>query len=181
MQYFRPYNQNIVEDTFEEISILAGTTQAKIAPQRGGLVISFSCNNKEILYLDRETLVDITKNVRGGIPLLFPNAGPLKGRLYTLLQHGFVRSMPWEKIKQNPNSITMRLLSNEETKKWYPFDFELELKIRVDRNKLTHMMTVKNTGSKPMPTAYGTHPYFRIPQEEKQKLITNIVGFNARK
>ena len=31
-----------------------------------------------------------------------------------------------------------------------------------------------------MPTAYGTHPYFKIPQEEKQRLTTNIGGFNPK-
>ena len=62
----------------------------------------------------------------------------------------------------------------------YPFDFELKLTVEVDKNKLTHSITVINTGDKPMPTAYGTHPYFEIPQEEKQRLITNIENFNPK-
>jgi galactose mutarotase-like enzyme len=165
---------------FEEISILSGATQAKIAPKRGGLVTSLSSDNTEILYLDRETFDDITKNVRGGIPLLFPNAGPLKGILYNLPQHGFARRMPWNVIGQNPNSITLQLLPNEETGENYPFDFELKLKVEVAKNKLTHSLTVNNTGDKPMPTAYGIHPYFEIPQEEKLRLITNIVSFKPK-
>jgi galactose mutarotase-like enzyme len=166
--------------TFEEISLLSGSTRVKISPERGGLVTSFYIGNTEILYLDRETFKDMTKNVRGGIPLLFPNAGPLKGGLYHLPQHGFARTMPWIIIEHNRNSITLRLLSNEETRKNYPFDFELNLKVEVANNKLTHSMTTKNTGDKPMPTAYGTHPYFEIPQEEKQRLITNIRNFQPR-
>ena len=101
-----------MKQNFEEISILSGATQAKIAPERGGLVTSLSINNTEILYLDRETFDDLTKNVRGGIPLLFPNAGPLKGGLYNLPQHGFARRMRWNTIVQNQNSITLQLLSN---------------------------------------------------------------------
>ena len=169
-----------MERTFEEISILSGATQAKIAPERGGLVTSLSIDNTEILYLDRETFNDITKNVRGGIPLLFPNAGPLKSVLYNLPQHGFARRMPWNVIGQNQNSITLQLLPNEETKKNYSFDFELKLKVEVANNKLTHTITVKNTDDKAMPTAYGTHPYFEIPQEEKQRLITNIMSFHPK-
>ena len=103
-----------MEKTFEEITIVSGTTQAKIAPERGGLLTSFSVDNTEIFYLDRETFNDVIKNVRGGIPLLFPNAGPLKGGLYNLPQHGFVRKMPWKVTAQNRNSITLQLLSNAE-------------------------------------------------------------------
>jgi len=169
-----------MEQTFEEISILSGATQAKIAPKRGGLVTSLSINNIEILYLDRETFNDITQNVRGGIPLLFPNAGLLKGGLYNLRQHGFARKMPWNVIRQNQNSITLQLLSNEETRVNYPFDFEMKLKVEIAENKLTHSLTVRNTGDEPMPTAYGMHPYFEIPQEAKRRLITNIRGFNPQ-
>jgi galactose mutarotase-like enzyme len=166
--------------TFEKITIVSATTQAKIAPERGGLLASFSVANKEILYLDRETFSDPTKNVRGGIPLLFPNAGPLKGGLYKLPQHGFVRKMPWKVTGQNRNSITLKLLSNIETRINYPFDFALKLDVEVAENRLTHSLTVENTGEKPMPTAYGTHPYFNISQDNKHKLITNIGGFHPQ-
>jgi galactose mutarotase-like enzyme len=169
-----------MEKTFEEITIVSGTTQAKIAPERGGLLTSFSVDNAEIIDLDRETFNDVMKNVRGGIPLLFPNAGPLKGGLYNLPQHGFVRKMPWKVTGQNRNSITLQLLSNAETRISYPFDFELKLAVEVVGNRLTHSFTVKNTGDSPLPTAYGTHPYFNIAQDNKHKLITNIGGFHPQ-
>ena len=169
-----------MEKTFEEITIVSGNTQAKIAPERGGLLTSLSIDNTEILYLDRETFSDVTKNVRGGIPLLFPNAGPLKGGLYSLPQHGFVRKMPWIVTEQNRNSITLQLLSNTETRINYPFDFELKLEIQVTGNRLSHRLAVKNTGDSPMPTAYGTHPYFKILQDNKHKLITNFEGFHPQ-
>ena len=125
-----------MEKTFEEITIVSGTTQAKIAPERGGLLTSFYIDSTEIIYLDRETFIDATKNVRGGIPLLFPNAGPLKGGLYNLPQHGFVRKIPWTVIEQKRNSIALQLLSNQEIRINYPFDFELKLAIEVVGNKL---------------------------------------------
>ena len=169
-----------MEKTFEEITIVSGTTQAKIAPERGGLLTSFSIDSAEIIYLDRETFNDSTKNVRGGIPLLFPNAGPLKSGLYNLPQHGFVRKIPWIVSEQKRNSIALQLLSNPETRINYPFNFELKLDVEVAGNKLTHSFTIKNTGNKPMPTAYGTHPYFKISQDNKPKLITNIGGFHPQ-
>ena len=169
-----------MEKTFEEITIVSGTTQAKIAPERGGLLTSFYIDSTEIIYLDRETFIDSTKNVRGGIPLLFPNAGPLKGGLYNLPQHGFVRRVPWIVTEKNRNSIILQFLSNAETRINYPFDFELKLDVEVVGNKLTHSFTIKNTGDDSMPTAYGTHPYFKIGQGDKHKLITNIEGFHPQ-
>ena len=105
-----------MEQTLQEIAVSSGSARMKIAPQRGGLVTSFYVNNSEILYLDRETFTGLTQNVRGGIPLLFPHAGPSKGSLYHLSQHGFVRKMPWNVTGQDDNSITLQLLSNDETR-----------------------------------------------------------------
>ena len=169
-----------MEEPPREIAVSSGGAQIKIAPQRGGLVTSFSIDNTEILYMDKATFTDLTQNVRGGIPLLFPHAGPSKGSLYHLSQHGFVRKMPWNVLGQDRNSITLQLLSNDETRKDFPFDFELKLKAAVSANTLNHTFTIVNKGDKPMPTAYGTHPYFQIPQAEKQNLTADIEGFNPK-
>ena len=169
-----------MEETLREISVSSGSAQMKIAPQRGGLVTSFSIDNTEFLYLDRATFSDLAQNVRGGIPLLFPHAGPSKSSLYHLSQHGFARRMPWNVTGQDGNSITLQLLSNDETRKDFPFDFELKLQAAVAANRLTHTFTIINKGDKPMPTAYGTHPYFQIPQAEKQNLTANIEGFSPK-
>ena len=169
-----------MEQTLQEIAVSSGSARMKIAPQRGGLVTSFYVNNSEILYLDRETFTGLTQNVRGGIPLLFPHAGPSKGSLYHLSQHGFVRKMPWNVTGQDDNSITLQLLSNDETRKDFPFDFELKLTAAISANTLTHTFTIINKDDKPMPTAYGTHPYFQIAQAEKQNLTANIEGFSPK-
>jgi galactose mutarotase-like enzyme len=169
-----------MEETPREIAVSSGSAQMKIAPQRGGLVTSFSIDNVEILYLDRATFADLSQNVRGGIPLLFPHAGPSKSSLYHLSQHGFARMMPWNITGRDGNSITLQLLSNDETRKDFPFDFELKLRVAINANTLTHTFTIINKGEKQMPTAYGTHPYFLIPQSEKQNLTANIEGFNPK-
>jgi len=169
-----------MEDPPREIAVSSGSAQMKIAPQRGGLVTSFSIDNIEILYLDRATFTYLTQNVRGGIPLLFPHAGPSNGKIYHLSQHGFARRMPWNVTGQDGNSITLQLLSNDETRKDFPFDFELKLTAAVSANTLTHTFTIINKGDKPMPTAYGTHPYFQIPQADKHNLTANIEGFNPK-
>ncbi len=167
-----------MEQPPREIAVSSGSARIKIAPKRGGLVTSFSIDDSEILYLDRDTFTDLAQNVRGGIPLLFPHAGPSNSSLYHLSQHGFVRRMPWNVIVQDSDSITLQLLSDAETRKDFPFDFELRLKAAVSANTLSHTFTVINKGDTPLPTAYGTHPYFQIPQADKHNLTANIDGFN---
>ena len=166
-----------MEQRFKEIPLSSGSTRAKIAPARGGLVTSFSVNDREIIYLDRATFDDDTQNVRGGIPLLFPNAGPLNGTHYQLPRHGFARNTAWKITEQNQDLITLQFRSDGNTRAIYPFDFTLELRVALSGNQLTHNMTVTNMGDRTMPTAYGIHPYFKIPQAEKWLMAANIAGF----
>ena len=51
----------------------------KISPERGGLITSWKCNGREILYLDQLRFSDLSKSIRGGIPVLFPICGDLPG------------------------------------------------------------------------------------------------------
>ena len=43
-------------------------------PERGGIITSIKFKGREILYLDPATLQDPKVNIKGGIPILFPNA-----------------------------------------------------------------------------------------------------------
>jgi galactose mutarotase-like enzyme len=167
-----------MEKQYNELLISSGGVDAKIAPERGAIVTSFAVNQRELLYLDRTTFVDPAKNVRGGIPLLFPNAGKLNGTIYELPSHGFARRMPWRIIEKTANAVTLGLTSDAATNIVYPFDFELNLKVSVSGNQLTHCLTVRNNGNHPMATAYGLHPYFQIAQQQKQLIKTNIPGFS---
>lgn len=98
--------------------------EASFCLERGGIINSIILNGKEILYLDEETFKDSETNVRGGVPILFPNAGPLKeNSLYPdLPRHGFARKMKWQRGERQ-NGFKEILLSNEETKKIYPYAF----------------------------------------------------------
>jgi len=170
-----------MQDRFEELTISSKNTQAKVAPERGGLLTSFSVDDVNLLYLDRETFNNPEKSIRGGIPVLFPQAGLYSGP-FSLKHHGFAKQKPWRIIEQTSDSITVGLSSDEQTKKDYPFDFELRLKAKVCQEKLDYIMTIKNTGIVSLPTTYGTHPYFGILDSEKSKvIIDNIQNFNSQK
>ena len=86
-------------------------------------------------------------------PILFPNVGKFyggeylyQGRHYVQDQHGFARDYVLERVEESPASVTHRLVSNAETRKVYPFDFELMITHRLDGDKVDIQWQVKNTG-----------------------------------
>src|SRR4051812_17826544 len=56
-------------------------------------------------------------------PVLFPIVGKLKNG--SLSQHGFARDKEFTCVSQDKGAISFRLKSDEETKKIFPFDFDL--------------------------------------------------------
>jgi galactose mutarotase-like enzyme len=143
-----------------------------LAPHRGALVTSFRVGGRELLYLDPATLADPTKNVRGGIPILFPSPGRLEGdrwrtlgRAGAMLQHGFVRSLPWTvaATSTEPNArVSLTLESSQDTRALYPWDFHNEFSFELDRSRLRITARVHNASSFEMPFALGFHPYFQV-------------------
>lgn len=97
-------------------------------------------------------------------PVLFPIVGKLKdgktsieGKIYEMGQHGFARDMEFEEIGEN----SYVLKSNEETKKKYPFDFELYISYNVSGDKLTTKYKVVNKSDRQMIFGLGGHPAYR--------------------
>ena len=76
-------------------------------------------------------------------PVLFPIIGTLKnnmyyyqGKEYYLSRHGFAREMEFQLIEKSEYSATFSLNSSTETRKVYPFDFELQICYSLEENKL---------------------------------------------
>lgn len=96
-------------------------------------------------------------------PVLFPIVGKLKnnkttinGKIYEMSQHGFARDMEFEKIDEN----SYVLKSNEETKKKFPFDFELYISYKTTENKVYTNYKVVNKSEELMIFGLGGHPAF---------------------
>lgn len=142
----------------------------KVCPERGGIIIGFSVKDKESFYLDKETFYDDKKNIRGGNPILFPLCGQLPNETYKLngieykmKNHGFARIKKWQVINKNTNncaSIKIRLQSDEETFKAYPFKFNVTFEYILKGNKLTINQKYSNESDSIMPMSVGFHPYF---------------------
>ncbi|WP_416147508.1 aldose epimerase [Salipaludibacillus sp. HK11] len=154
-----------------ELSDRGTNSWVKVAPERGGIVYSYGVAGEELLYLNEETFYQTDKNVRGGIPILFPISGQLtdgtyewEGKTYEMSNHGFARNAAWEVVgrdRKNGASLTLKLVSNEQTKKSYPFEFEVLFTYVLENGKFTIQQEYKNTGAWAMPMYPGFHPYFK--------------------
>lgn len=114
------------------------------------------------------------KNYWGGrAPVLFPIVGALRngraeinGEWIEMGQHGFARGMEFAVTDNSGEKISLTLASNGETRKMYPFGFELTVTYTLCDNGIKTEFTVKNTGDDTLPFAIGGHPGFNIPVNE---------------
>lgn len=104
-------------------------------------------------------------------PILFPIVGTLKnnsyhyeGKEYQLSRHGFARDMEFILSKKSENSATFSLTSSNESRKVYPFDFELQVIYTLENNKLTIGYRIINNSNSAMPFSIGAHPAFALPK-----------------
>ena len=103
-------------------------------------------------------------------PILFPIVGVLKDSkaesaegTISLARHGLARLNQFEVVEQSPSSVTLQLKSTEETRKSYPYDFELKLIFSVAGDTLTQTYEVTNPANVVLPFTLGAHPAFNIP------------------
>lgn len=167
------------DNIFARYRLCDGATgsEVEVIPERGALVTSFRVAGREALYLDASTLLDRARNVRGGIPVLFPIAGKLtggqfvaNGRRYSLAQHGFARSSAWSVVEVQTDRdarIVLSLSSSESTRAQFPWDFQVRLTFVLAGDTLTIEQHYENRSADPMPLHAGFHPYFRVPDVEK--------------
>ncbi len=162
-----PFTSYVLRDERAEVHVV---------PERGGLVTRWRVEGDEVLHLDEQTLLDPTKNVRGGIPLLFPNPGPLPegqavvgGHVVRQPQHGLARLHPWDVVEAitdgDTDRLVLRLASSERTRPGFPFDFVSTLAVSLYEGRLLLEWRFENTGAVDLPLHVGLHPYFRVPVE----------------
>ena len=110
-------------------------------------------------------------------PILFPIVGRLKDneaiiddKIYNMNQHGFARDCTFKLINESKNSITYSFIANEESKKKFPYNFELLISYKLNKNSIEVFWTVRNIDSKTMYFSIGAHPAFNVPFNIGEKL-----------
>lgn len=132
-------------------------------------------------------------------PLLFPVIGKLagnryeyKGQWFEMMQHGFARKMEFEPLGALPDQLTFRLVASPESRRQYPFEFELTRDYRLIGNTLLITNKVHNPGDSVMPFSIGEHPGFSLKWgkddeiadyylefEKEEPLITHLLDGNS--
>lgn len=103
-------------------------------------------------------------------PNLFPIVGALAndelvhdGVRYPMKQHGFLRHSLCEVIEAGTDSCAFRLVDNPGSREQYPFAFDLEIRYRVEGDRLDCVFSLHNPGDVPLYASIGAHPGFRRP------------------
>ncbi|PQE10435.1 aldose 1-epimerase protein [Rutstroemia sp. NJR-2017a BBW] len=163
----------------------------------GATIISWKdASGAEKLWLSDKAILDGTKAVRGGIPLVFPMFGKVEGDegkakgVDKLPQHGFARNCRWEFLgkstsessstQEEGGDSSVKLdfgLSGsnlpEETRKLWGEEFGLIYSVTLGREGLGTSMVVRNEGSKAWEFQILMHTYLRI-QDISQISVTGL-------
>ena len=121
-------------------------------------------------------------------PILFPICGALRdgkfiyeGKEYDLRMHGFALISEFEVESVTDDSATFLLKSSEETKEWYPFDFEFRVTYTLVGSKIDITYSVKNMTDGDMYFSIGGHEGYACPEgiEEYDIIFSEPETFNA--
>jgi galactose mutarotase-like enzyme len=166
----------------ETVTIDDGHARAHFAPGRGGILTRLSVEGRALLYLDESTLLDPSKSVRGGNPVLFPSPGPLaegrfewRGKRGAMKQHGVARSMAWSVDAASREAVTLRAAAaapatdDDTARAEFPWRFVLTFRYALAGGRLRIDQRIENAGDAPMPFAVGFHPYFAVRDADKPK------------
>ncbi len=109
-------------------------------------------------------------------PVLFPNVGKtykntvkIKGVQYPTVQHGFARDHEFQCRYVDEKKAEFLLTSTDETKKVYPYDFQLIITYILDENRINVKWEVKNPSDETIYFTIGGHPAFRFGKSEEKK------------
>jgi len=145
----------------------------------GAKVISWKSSTKsnsetvERLFVSSTALLDGSKPVRGGIPVVFPCFGPpVHSQHSKLAQHGFARSevWAWDKILTDSDaevSVQLTLKPTASITAKYDRPFNLVFVIKLTEYQLTTELHVKNTSnSDALEFQALFHNYIRAPFDQ---------------
>ncbi|TFK89963.1 galactose mutarotase-like protein [Polyporus arcularius HHB13444] len=129
----------------------------------------------ERLFVSGKAVLDGSKPVRGGIPVVFPCFGaPTHPTHAKLPQHGFARSNAWtfnSIVMDNDAGVSVKLSlgPNPTIQQQYDYPFHLDFVVTLAEHQLSTDLHVKNTGlstSPPIEFQALFHNYIRAPASE---------------
>ncbi len=169
------------------VSISNGKLSVVIST-KGAEMKSIKCGEKERLWEGNPAVWP------GQAPLMFPVCGGLRddkfvfeGKEYTLEKHGYGRHCEFELESSGADYAVFLLCSNENSHKYFPFDYELRVKYSLSDTRINIEYDVKNTSSTDMYFSIGGHEAYACPEgieeysvifEEEEVLDSHILNGN---
>lgn len=135
----------------------------------------------EVLWSHPNFLSGEQRPSGSGIPLLFPFVGRIQGtsfsyegREYHLEAgdgqgnaiHGFVMQRPWQVIDRTETRAVGQFhaaIDAPELLKSWPADFRIMVAYELRGGALISQIEIDNPDERPLPFAFATHAYFRLP------------------
>jgi len=151
-------------------------------------------DGSENIWLSDKAILDGSKPIRGGIPIVFPVFGPppKEGHATSKLpQHGFARNVRWEFLGKSSSEsapskgdtdssvkldfgLYSTALDEKYTSAW-PLKFGLVYSVTLAPESLTTMLSVRNEGTEKFEFQALLHSYFRV----KDVTTTKVIGLAA--
>lgn len=145
----------------------------------GATVISCNIQGDSILFLSNKALLDESKPIRGGIPIVFPVFGNSNNN--KMPKHGFARQVKWNFVKkyenENNSGIIFELNSDEYTKKIWDYDFKLKYEVIINESSLENELHVYNNDNKTIDFDVLFHTYYNIHNIENTSIHNIPVGY----
>jgi galactose mutarotase-like enzyme len=173
---------NAAVGTFYVLEDERAASRVEIAPARGAIVTSMRVGARDVLYMDESTLFDASKNVRGGIPVLFPAPGKSENDewhegtlVHPMKQHGFARNLPWQVLgtsTEHGAMVSLELAANQTTIAQFPWVFRLRLVFVLTGPALRIGSNVFNDSERELAFGLGYHPYFAVTDKAHVEVET---------
>jgi galactose mutarotase-like enzyme len=190
-------------DDVAAVTLSAGSTVFSVLPEVGLLGASLTHKGRE--YLDfHGGSAAAREGHTTGVPLLAPWANRLAGSSYrvgsksvdleNLPLHRDANGLPihgllvgrsgWElvSVKGQPGSASMvaalNAAADEEVMAAFPFPHELTVGFTVTPGRLMVSTTVTATGRRAVPVSFGWHPYFRLPDVDRDRVRLGMPSRN---
>ncbi|RUP48249.1 galactose mutarotase-like domain-containing protein, partial [Jimgerdemannia flammicorona] len=135
----------------------------------GATLSSWKTKGKERLFVSTKAILDESKAIRGGIPVVFPVFGTQEQ--FNLPQHGFARISKWEWlgiITETDEEISVQFglgeaqLTDALRSAW-PNSFRLTYTVTLTADTLKTVLSVKNEGSNAFEFNTLLHTYLSVP------------------
>lgn len=132
--------------------------------------MKFCLKSYQLVNCSSKAVLDGSKAVRGGIPLVFPQFGPLPiaSDMKPLKQHGFARTAVWTLHSTNNTTEAVLELNSSMIKcEEWPFAFKMLYKVSLEEDSVLRTeMTISNESSDSIDFHFLFHTYFACENVE---------------